>query len=193
MNDLEQMKEQLALLRAKLDSQQIVNDRLLRQSMRQRMSWVKRYTIVSVFLLLPFVYIAYAGMTVQYGLPWGLYAYTCFMCTTCVLYDAYINNFFLSTHDFLNATLLELGRKLLRQKRLRFIGTAGGMTMLVPWFIWLCYAYHTRMPAGARMPMLIGAGVGLVIGIAIGLTILMRMQRTNDELIKEIEDVDGGN
>ena len=112
MNELEIMKEQLELMKEKLNSQAIINNRLLRSSIRERLSWTKRYTYVEIFLLLPFIYFMYAGMTYQIGLSWWLYAYTVFMCTACVGLDFWINNIYISRRDYQNKNLLMLGKKI---------------------------------------------------------------------------------
>lgn len=45
--ELEQMKEQLSVLKSKLDKEDIVNDRLMRKVMRKKVSRLKRYTYVT--------------------------------------------------------------------------------------------------------------------------------------------------
>ena len=44
--DLKQMREQLAILKQKLDKQEIVSDQLLRNAMKGKMSWINKYKSV---------------------------------------------------------------------------------------------------------------------------------------------------
>lgn len=190
MNELEIMKEQLELMKEKLNSQAIINNRLLRSSIRERLSWTKRYTYVEIFLLLPFIYFMYAGLTYQIGLSWWLYAYTVFMCTADVGLDFWINNIYISRRDYQNKNLLMLGKKIARQKQLRWNSLLFGMILLFPWLCWLGYELHNHIPANEWTGIFIGLIVGTVIGLVIGLVILLRMQRTNENLLDEINDIE---
>ena len=188
MKELEEMKNQLSLLQSKLENQTIVSNRLLRSSMRQRTTWVNHFVYFQLFALLPFIYIFYAILSSQWGFSWWLYAYTVIMCTLCVGADVCINNFYLSGRDFQEDTMLELARKLARQKQLRWYSFAAGMVMLLPWLIWICYEFSNKFfesPLFAIISILIGG----FIGFAIGFSILIRMQRNNDLLMRDIQDL----
>ena len=41
-NELELLRQQMNVLKEKLDAQEIVNDRLVAKSMRKEMSWIKK-------------------------------------------------------------------------------------------------------------------------------------------------------
>ena len=43
---LDEMRQQIALLKAKLDKEAIVNDQLLRQSMRQKMGFINKSALI---------------------------------------------------------------------------------------------------------------------------------------------------
>lgn len=186
MKELEEMKKQLSLLQSKLDNQKIVSDRLLRNSMHQRTTWVKRYVYFQLFVLLPFIYVVYAYLVAELNLSWWLYAYTVIMCTLCVAADVWINNYYLCGSDFQKATPLELAHKIVRQKQLRWYGFAGGMAMLLPWIIWFGFEISKNLYGPA---LLIPLCVGVLIGGIIGFSILLRMQRTNDQLMYDIRDL----
>lgn len=50
-NELEEMRQQLGILKEKIDGQKLINDKLIRQSMLNKMSFMKRYTWISFALL----------------------------------------------------------------------------------------------------------------------------------------------
>ena len=54
-NELEEMRQQLGILKEKIDGQKLISDKLIRQSMLNKMSFMKKYTWVS-FLVLLFIY-----------------------------------------------------------------------------------------------------------------------------------------
>ena len=43
-NELEEMRQQLGILKEKIDGQKLINDKLIRQSMLNKMSFMKKYT-----------------------------------------------------------------------------------------------------------------------------------------------------
>ena len=63
--ELEEMRQQLEILKSKLDNQTLVNDKLIRQSMLNKMSFMKKYTWVS-FLVLLFIYYGYNEVRILY-------------------------------------------------------------------------------------------------------------------------------
>lgn len=68
-NELEEMRQQMAILKEKLNAQELVSDRLLRESMLGKMSFMKKYTWVSYFLL-AFVCVVYYWMCSALHLSW---------------------------------------------------------------------------------------------------------------------------
>ena len=53
MMELEQMREQMQVLRNKLDTQEIVNEKLVKNSVKSKMSWIKKLVYFEL-LLVPF-------------------------------------------------------------------------------------------------------------------------------------------
>lgn len=98
-NELEEMRQQLGILKEKIDGQKLINDKLIRQSMLNKMSFMKKYTWVSFFLL-AYIYVAFFSLREQFNMSWLLYIATVIIMTVNVLFDAYINRF--SKDQFLN-------------------------------------------------------------------------------------------
>lgn len=53
---------------------------------------------------------------------------------------------------------------------------------------WLIYEFGLHLDHKVYQPMIIGAAVGGLIGACIGITILLKMQRANDEMIRQIAE-----
>lgn len=58
-NTLEEMRRQMAILQEKLDNETIVNERLLRESMKHNYSSINRYLSVEATILMPIIIIAF--------------------------------------------------------------------------------------------------------------------------------------
>ena len=129
-------------------------------------------------------------MSAQLGLSWWLYAYTVLTCTADIVVDTWINNFYITRRDFQERTLLVLGKKLARQKTLRWRNLAFGFALFLPWLAWLCYEAYVRIPAPKNLGFLVGMAVGGGVGFCIGFYIIWRMQRTNDSLLEEIRAIE---
>ena len=53
MNELEAMRGQMQLLKQKLETQEIVNDQLIRNAMSGKMSWIRKYIWFELLVLFP--------------------------------------------------------------------------------------------------------------------------------------------
>ena len=67
MNELEAMREQMQLLKQKLDNQEIVSDQLLRKAMSGKMSWIKKYIWFELLVLLPLCTLNFVGLKMMYS------------------------------------------------------------------------------------------------------------------------------
>ena len=115
-NELEEMRQQLGILKEKIDGQKVINDKLIRQSMLNKMSFMKKYTWVSFFLL-AYIYVAFFLLREQFNMSWLFYIATVIIMTVDVLFDAYINRF--SKDQFLNNDLIATSKRMVRMKKLR--------------------------------------------------------------------------
>lgn len=194
-NELEQMREQMQMLRNKLDKQEIINDKMLRQSVKKRMSWIKNFVYLE-FLLLPFMAVVFYGIKDLFDLSWWNYGFLLIQCTIDVVLDYYVNVASLKTNNIENSSLTETMHKLYRMKQIRAKQFIIMITLCAAWFAWTGIEMWHHAGSIAEMDKIMqGAaygGRGLVIGIPIGffvaIHIYRKMQRTNDELIQQIEE-----
>ena len=70
-----------------------------------------------------------------------------------------------------------------------------GIPLLVVWMGGMCYEImkNETFPSEARVPMLIGLGVGLVIGGAVGLVLRHNILSKSDETLAQIRDLTSEN
>lgn len=182
--DIESMRMQLETLKKKLDEQQIVNDKLVRKAMSNKMSWIMKFLWTELFVLLPFAVLAFINLkSMVPGMSWyPVIAILVFM-LACIVIDLYLN--YTSENDWKSENLISTGMKLVKMKRLRWMQVAINLPIVLILFVWLFYDLEFE----GKDAMVCGSVVGGVIGMAIGIGILIRMNRTNDELICQIREL----
>lgn len=192
-NELEEMRQQLGILKEKIDGQKLINDKLIRQSMLNKMSFMKKYTWVSFFAL-AYIYVGFFFLREQFNMSWLFYIATVIIMTVDVLFDAYINRF--SKDQFLNNDLIATSKRMVRMKKLRkrslLIGIIG-MSIWSPWLFTELY-YGASSSNGLVSPdymwgIIVGGLVGLLAGACIGIWIYLRMQSINSDIIQQIEEL----
>mgnify|MGYP006388117673 len=193
-NELELLRQQMNVLKEKLDAQEIVNDRLVAKSMRKEMSWIKKYIYVQ-FALIPFVALIWVGIKYILGLSWWNYSFLMLMCVVFVYIDYVVNVKALSNADYHKNNLIETARKLVKMKRQRTIQMIVEILLLILWLIWTFLEVNSAQSTatGLRQSLLqggiIGGYIGGVIGIIVAFVIFYKMQRTNDRMIEQIDDM----
>ena len=203
MQELEELRKQVAAFKARLDRQQIVGDRMVRRTMQQRMAWIRNFIWAEV-IISPVILLAMAAVTAYFGLPWLCFLFFAFILTADKVADFRIN--LTKRADLHSGNLVDVARHLRWQKRARTVQTAICLPLVFVWAIWFCAALHTSLlrmqgiqPA-ERQEFLTGFGdgvffggiLGALIGIGVALRIYLRMQRTNDEVIHQIEELTDG-
>lgn len=193
-NELELLRQQMNVLKEKLDAQEIVNDRLVAKSMRKEMSWIKKYIYVQ-FALIPFVALIWVGVKYILGLSWWNYSFLMLVCVISVYVDYVINVKALSNADYHKNNLIETARKLVKMKRQRTIQMIVEILLLILWLIWTILEVNSAQSTatGLRQSLLqggiIGGYIGGVIGLIVAFVIFYKMQRTNDRMIEQIDDM----
>ena len=182
--DIESMRMQLETLKKKLDEQQIVNDKLVRRAMSNKMSWIMKFLWTELFVLLPFAVLAFINLkSMVPGMSWyPVIAILVFM-LACIVIDLYVN--YTSENDWKSENLISTGMKLVKMKRLRWMQVAINLPIVFILFVWLFYDLEFE----GKDAMVCGSVVGGGIGMAIGIGVLIRMNRTNDELICQIREL----
>ncbi len=194
MTELEQMREQMAAFKSRLDKQQIINEQLVRTSMGSKLSWIKKFVwgeIIVVPILLIIMALFHAGN----GLSWWLYGFLALGLIADATGDYIINR--IPKSQLLSGDLVETSKRLVKMKKQRTSWFVAGVIFLVIWLVWFCIEIAMRLDCGCTLPhhgtvvaIMIGAiVVGALIGGVIAWLILRKMQRTNNQLIEQIEQI----
>lgn len=129
-------------------------------------------------------------------LSWLNYAFLMTMVIVSVITDYRINVSAISDADYSRNNLLTTIKKLTRMKRLRSIDMMIEVPTLFIWLLWSGIEAWIYMPAdapdcarGAVYGGIVGGVIGGVCGLIFAFRIFFKMQRTNDEVISQINEL----
>lgn len=191
-NELEIMRSQMASFKKQLEQQEIINSRIMSESMKKKFSWIKKMIIGEIILIPILLYLAFAA---KYDLDLSWWSTSTFiillLCDVWCDYD--INMRAIKNSDYSRDNLVNTMEKLLRMKQRRTKQAAIMLITLIGLIIWFSIEISLHLisiNAATRMwGVFYGGVVGGVIGIAVSWWIYCKMQKTNDEMIKQIEEI----
>lgn len=189
-NELELMRSQLDIMKKKLDSQNIVNEQLMRKAWKQKMSGIRRYLWVELIVLLPLCLIMALVIKKTFMLNCWFVAFSAILFCADVASDFYVNRF--KGDNLTDGNLLKVAERLTWMKKMRLKQLYIGVVFAVIWVGWIVYgalANHVTHGEVHLLPMIIGGSIGLVVGLAVGVKIVVKMNRTNDRIINEIKEM----
>ena len=193
MNDfeLDNMRQQMETLKKKLEKQEIVNDRIIRQSMKKTASSISvRYYIVMALglLMVPYMYFVFYehfGLSLAFSIASGIFMLVCTAAT-------YYNSLNLSNSNMMHENLLDVRRRMARAKKFDANWLFFGIPAIIVWLGWLGYEFYQK-DGETALAMIIGAVVGGVIGAIIGFSMHFKTQRQYQEIIDQIEEMEENN
>lgn len=185
INEMEDIRKQIGELKARLERESTLNEQLLHDSLKMKMNTV--HALVRKVISLGIVGVA---AWIFIGTMWHLSPYfiifTCLMMLASATAEYLVNSM---DSDVLTTNLKDTAARLVRMKKMRLRQTLIGISVLILiWIPWGVYEFGQHLDAEVYQPMMIGGAVGLVIGACVGIGILVKMQRANDEMIRQIRE-----
>lgn len=190
------MRQQMQVLRDKLDKQEIINDKMIRRSVKSKMSWIKKYVYFE-FLLIPIIAIVWFVIKELFNLSWWNYAFMMVMAIIDVIWDYRINIASLKANEVEANSLTTTMQKLMEMKKIRAKSFSIMLPLCILWFAWTCFemwqyvstiTFEEDFMTGAAYGGLAGGVIGVFVGLYAAFRIYRKMQNTNDELIAQIGD-----
>ena len=190
-NELGEMRQQMAILQEKLHGQQIINDRLIRESMLDKMSLVRRYNRL-MYIALAFVFVAYLGIRADLGLSWWLYAATIATCTVSVGFELKTDRY--TDAEFMSGDLVTVSRHLVKMRQQRKKLMVIEYFTLVIWLIWFyaepyCGFLAKAIDKAELIIMVICGLIGGIIGTILSIKFYQKKQNITDEIIHQIKSL----
>lgn len=186
--ELENMRQQMNTLKQKLEKQEIVNDHMIRQSMKKTASTIsRRYNVIMVLaiLMVPYFYwvcVKSAGFSIAFWIGTSIFMLVCAGAT-------YYNSRNLTDVNMMSSNLVEVRRKMARAKKFDVDWLFFGIPAVILWFGWFCY--ESYQIAGNLEPnwLMYGGIVGGIIGAICGFKMHFQTQHQYQEIIDQIEDI----
>ena len=185
--ELEEMRQQMAILKDKLENQTIVNDRFIRRSIKKGVSTInKRYLVIGIIALalIPYGYWAFVMLN---GMSIALWLASCVMMLLVVGF-MYYNSRDLQDDGLMNNNLLDVKRKVALAKKRDANWLWIGIPMALAWGAWAVYEMSQKMGHNELLvPFCI---VGIVVGLLFGLKVHFKTQGHYSDIIEQIEDLE---
>ena len=187
--ELQEMKEQLAILTQKLEKETIVNERLIRQSMKNKASSIRRVaiaeTIITLIMIPYFIWVMPEILNISTGLCY----FTCFFMALALVCNYYIHSRF-RPDKFIEGNLLEARKDTLLMKKiyinwLKFIA----LPFIIVFFSWFIHDIRLAYPSEELNGIYYGIGFGILIGSIIATILFKRVQNAANEILEQIEEM----
>ena len=185
--ELEDMREQMSTLKKKLNQQEIVNEHLVRRSMKKEVNTItRRYNIVMVLsvLMVPYfywVFVKLSGFSMAFWIGSSIFMLICGGAT-------FYNTHKISDPDMMSHSLVEARKKVASAKKFDVDWLKFGIPAVILWFGWFTYEVYLQDNDLAN-GLFWGGVVGGVVGVIAGFKFHFRTQRQYQDIIDQIEDL----
>lgn len=188
MDELQEMREQLAALKEKLNKQEMVNDRLIRDILIKKKKNVdKNIWIVGICGLFTVTIGNWTFSDLGVS-TWFLIGTTVLMLASFLL--TIIPHNWVKKADIQSGNLLVAAKQARRLRKLYKDWEIIGIVLAVIWLAWLFVEFSAVIENKQMLYILVGAAaIGGIIGGIIGLVLSRQTIHTLDEMIQEIEEI----
>ena len=190
--ELESMRQQMNTLKNKLNQQEILNDRVMRRSMRNEVNTITRryYIIMAVGLfMVPYGYWSFvklAGLSLFFWIVTSIFMLICVGAT-------YYTCRKINDPNLMNRNLVEARKKVASAKKFEADWLFFGIPAVVLWLGWFLYEVYQIHGGAIDNGFFWGGCIGGIIGAICGLSLNFKTQRQYQEIINQIEDITAEN
>ena len=186
--NLEEMRQQMTTLKNKLNQQEIVNDRLIRRSMRNEVNSItRRYNIIMAIgiLMVPYGYwcfVKLVGLSIFFWIATSIFMLICAGAT-------FYNSRKISDPELMSHSLVEARKKVASAKKFESNWLLFGIPAVILWMGWFFYEIYQIQGGDFYNGFFLGGCIGGIIGAIIGIKIHLKTQRQYQDVIDQIEDL----
>ena len=186
--NLEEMRQQMTTLKNKLNQQEIVNDRLIRRSMRNEVNSItRRYNIIMAIgiLMVPYGYwcfVKLVGLSVFFWIATSIFMLICAGAT-------FYNSRKISDPGLMSHSLVEARKKVASAKKFESNWLLFGIPAVILWMGWFFYEIYQIQGGDFYNGFFLGGCIGGIIGAIIGIKLHFKTQRQYQDVIDQIEDL----
>lgn len=192
-NTLEEMRRQMTIMQKKLHNETIVNDRLLRESMKHNYASINRYLVLESTILMPIIVFAFPIIALVFHLSWGPVIAIILLCLAGVIFDYKVSH--IKDETFMTDDLIPTALRLQRAKRLSALQMLVSLPLTLLWFVWYIIDffqsinYDSEILTSAAWGGLTGGCIGLVCGLIFAIQLYHKQQKTRQQVIDQINDL----
>ena len=188
--ELDDLRNQINDLKNKVDKQGRLNEDLVKKAIQSKMKGVHR--MITMFGLMAVAVIPlYLLMKFEDGFSWPFTIFTIIFLLGSVASDYFINRMNVS---HMGDDMVETARKLTQMKKNRKLSQKIGFSVAILWLAWFCYEFYlthlemmdTRTAITAITFMFC---IAALVGALSGYLAYRKMQRANDEMIDQINEL----
>ena len=190
--NLDEMRQQMAILKNKLDDQTIVNDRLIRRAVKNSVSTInKRYLVISIiaFAMIPYGYWAFVKLN---GLSIPLWIAMSVLMLAVIGFCIY-NGHEMRKNDFVSDNLLDTKRKTLKAQKRDAMWPYFGIPVAIGWAAWVGWEMTQKLEGDFLKYFIPWFIICVTAGALIGLKVHFKTQRHFRDILEQIEDVEDEN
>lgn len=187
MDHMEELKQQFAILTDKLESQEINNERLLRTVMKTKMKSINKYYYWVLFLGLPVIVFCFQSFYNEGRISLLFYVSTLLLAVLDTMGGIIINK--VGNNQWQEADLLTARQTLVQMMQRRKKVELVSIPFAIIWLSVFSLEVFRSSTDEMMIYVVITGLMGGLIGMGIGLLAYRKMQRTNDELIREIDQL----
>ena len=186
--ELENMRQQMATLKNKLNEQEILNDRIVRHSMRNEVNNITRryYVIIAIsVLMVPYGYWAFVVLSHLSITFWIATSIFMLICGGATFYNCQK----ISDQGLMSHNLVEARKKVASAKKFEVDWLKFGIPAVCIWLCWFFYELYQKNSGAVTEGLFVGGCIGGLIGAICGIRIHLKTQRQYQEIIDQIEDL----
>ena len=186
--ELDEMRQQMTMLKNKLNKQEIVNDRLMRRSMRDEVNTItRRYNIIMALgiLMVPYGYWCFVKLCGLSLLFWIVSSIFMLICAGATFY----NSRKISDPGLMSHNLVEARKKVASAKKFEANWLMFGVPAVIVWLGWFFYEIYQVQGGDFNNGFFWGGCIGGIIGAICGFKMHFKTQRQYQDIIDQIEEL----
>lgn len=189
INEISEMREQLATLKKQLNNQSIINDRLIKEAISQKISHINRSGVVFSALCAFYIPAGFVSFRmIGLSLP--------FCIATSLLFLIFLVGMIIGHHDLRNQTLhsgdlISTYKAVAHTRKVYQNWRKWAAPLAVVWIAWGGYDIYTNVTQDIELlrTIAIAGSVGAIIGGYIGNIQHRKTLRATDEIMRQIEEL----
>ncbi len=187
---IEEMKAQIAILKKKIENEQIVNEKIVRSSVRKDYSVIRRHVATQICSSIFVIIMAWTYFPMLMGLSYWFSAATTVLMLCAMAYSIWMTRH-VKMSNVMTLDLASAARMLKKVKKNYDRWMIGAIPVMIGWVAWFAYEiYKVSDSEKLFLATMVGMGVGGVCGIILALRMRKKFFDACDDVISQTSEID---